>query len=88
MQEQKAWFLLLRVIYNKYKINIISKSHEKSSEIFVNKGSGAMKSYLSVYSATTYEKVIERSRFIANCAHAESEEEANIRSPRTTVLHS
>ena len=34
-----------------------------------------MKSYLSVYSATTYEKVIERSRFIANCAHAESEEE-------------
>ena len=35
-----------------------------------------MKSYLSVYSATTYEKVIERSRFIANCAHAESEEEA------------
>ncbi len=42
----------------------------------MNKGSGAMKSYLSVYSATTYEKVIERSRFIANCAHAESEEEA------------
>ena len=35
-----------------------------------------MKSYLSVYSATMYEKVIERSRFIAHCAHAESEEEA------------
>ncbi len=35
-----------------------------------------MKSYLSVYSAATYEKVIERSRFIANCVHAESEEEA------------
>lgn len=35
-----------------------------------------MKNYLSVYSAATYEKVIERSRFIANCAHAESEEEA------------
>ena len=35
-----------------------------------------MKSYLSVYSAATYEKVIERSRFIAACAHAESEAEA------------
>lgn len=35
-----------------------------------------MKSYLSVYSAATYEKVIERSRFIVNCAHAENEEEA------------
>ena len=35
-----------------------------------------MKSYLSVYSATTYEKVIERSRFIASCAHAEGEEQA------------
>lgn len=35
-----------------------------------------MKSYLSVYSAAAYEKVIERSRFIAVSAHAESEEEA------------
>lgn len=35
-----------------------------------------MKNYLSVFSAATYEKVIERSRFIANCAHVESEEEA------------
>ena len=35
-----------------------------------------MKNYLSVSSAATYEKVIERSRFIANCAHVESEEEA------------
>ena len=34
-----------------------------------------MKSYLSVYAATTYEKVIERSRFIANCAHVSGEEE-------------
>ena len=33
-------------------------------------------SYLSVFSPCTYEKVIERSRFIANCAHAESEERA------------
>ena len=33
-------------------------------------------SYLSVFSPCTYEKVIERSRFIANCAHAESEEQA------------
>ena len=35
-----------------------------------------MKNYLSVFSAATYEKIIERSRFIANCAHVESEEEA------------
>ena len=35
-----------------------------------------MKSYLSVFSPSVYEKVIERSRFIASCAHAESEEEA------------
>lgn len=38
--------------------------------------SETMKNYLSVYTQTTYEKVIERSRFIANVAHAESEEEA------------
>ena len=35
-----------------------------------------MERYLSLYAPVTYEKVIERSRFIANCAHAESEEEA------------
>lgn len=33
-------------------------------------------SYLSVFSPCIYEKVIERSRFIAHCAHAEGEEEA------------
>ena len=33
-------------------------------------------SYRSVFAPSTYEKVIERSRFIADCAHAESEEEA------------
>ena len=35
-----------------------------------------MNGYLSVYAPFTYEKVIERSRFIANAAHVESEEEA------------
>ena len=49
-------------------------------------------SYLSVYSPCTYEKVIERSRFIANCAHAESEEEARafiakIRSEHSLATH-
>ena len=58
------------------------------SKIFVNKGGGAMKSYLSVYSATTYEKVIERSRFIANCAHAESEEEARAFIAKVRAEHS
>ena len=47
-----------------------------------------MKSYLSVYSATTYEKVIERSRFIANCAHAESEEEAKAFIAKVRAEHS
>ena len=47
-----------------------------------------MKSYLSVYSATTYEKVIERSRFIANCAHAESEEEARAFIAKVRAEHS
>lgn len=51
-----------------------------------------MKSYLSVYAATTYEKVIERSRFIANCAHTESEEEARafvakVRSEHSLATH-
>ena len=58
------------------------------SKIFVNKGGGAMKSYLSVYSATTYEKVIERSRFIANCAHAEGEEEARAFIAKVRAEHS
>ena len=47
-----------------------------------------MKSYLSVYSATTYEKVIERSRFIANCAHVESEEEAKAFLAKIRAEHS
>lgn len=47
-----------------------------------------MKSYLSVYSATTYEKVIERSRFIAGCAHAESEEEARAFVEKVRAQHS
>ena len=49
-------------------------------------------SYLSIFSPCTYEKVIERSRFIANCAHAESEEEARafvakIRSEHSLATH-
>lgn len=49
-------------------------------------------SYLSVYAPCTYEKVIERSRFIANCAHAGSEEEAKafvakIRSEHSLATH-
>ena len=47
-----------------------------------------MKSYLSVYSATTYEKVIERSRFIARCAHAEGEEQARAFVARVRAQHS
>ncbi len=51
-----------------------------------------MKSYLSVYAATTYEKVIERSRFIANCAHVSGEEEgkafvAKIRAEHSLATH-
>ena len=49
-------------------------------------------SYLSVSAPYTYEKVIERSRFIANCAHSESEEEARafvarIRSEHSLATH-
>lgn len=47
-----------------------------------------MKSYLSVYTQTTYEKVIERSRFIANVAHAESEEEARAFISKIRAEHS
>ena len=47
-----------------------------------------MKSYLSVYTHTTYEKVIERSRFIANVAHAESEEEARAFISKIRAEHS
>ena len=35
-----------------------------------------MQSYLSVFSESTHEKVIERSRFIARCAHAAGEDAA------------
>ena len=45
-------------------------------------------SYLSVFSPCTYEKVIERSRFIANCAHAESEEQARAFIARIRAEHS
>ena len=45
-------------------------------------------SYLSVYSPCVYEKVIERSRFIANCAHAESEEQARAFIAKVRAEHS
>ena len=35
-----------------------------------------MSGYLSVYAPHTAEKIIERSRFIANCAHVQGEDEA------------
>ncbi len=49
-------------------------------------------SYRSVYAPCAYEKVIERSRFIANCAHAESEEQArafiaSVRAEHTLATH-
>ena len=47
-----------------------------------------MKNYLSVYSAATYEKVIERSRFIANCAHVQDEEEAKAFVAKIRAEHS
>ena len=47
-----------------------------------------MKSYLSVFSPSAYEKVIERSRFIAHCAHAESEEEARAFIAKVRAEHS
>ena len=45
-------------------------------------------SYLSVFSPCTFEKVIEKSRFIANCAHAESEEEARAFVAKIRAEHS
>ena len=47
-----------------------------------------MERYLSLYAPVTYEKVIERSRFIANCAHAESEEEARAFIAKIRAEHS
>ena len=47
-----------------------------------------MKSYLSVFSPSAYEKVIERSRFIAHCAHTESEEEARAFIAKVRAEHS
>ena len=47
-----------------------------------------MKSYLSVYAPVTYEKVIERSRFIANAAHAADEEEARVFVAKIRAQHS
>ena len=47
-----------------------------------------MKNYLSVFSAVTYEKVIERSRFIANCAHVQDEEEAKAFVAKIRAEHS
>ena len=47
-----------------------------------------MKSYLSVYAPVTYEKVIERSRFIANAAHAADEEEARAFVAKIRAQHS
>lgn len=47
-----------------------------------------MKSYLSVYAPVTYEKVIERSRFIANAAHAADEEEARAFVAKVRAQHS
>ena len=47
-----------------------------------------MNAYLSVFSPSAYEKVIERSRFIANCAHAESEEEARAFIAKVRAEHS
>ena len=47
-----------------------------------------MKNYLSVFSAATYEKVIERSRFIANCAHVQDEEEAKAFVAKIRAEHS
>ena len=45
-------------------------------------------SYRSVFAPSTYEKVIERSRFIADCAHAESEEEARAFLAQVRARHS
>lgn len=47
-----------------------------------------MKSYLSVYAPVTYEKVIERSRFIASAAHAADEEEARAFVAKVRAQHS
>ena len=47
-----------------------------------------MKRYLSVYAPVTYEKVIERSRFIANAAHAADEEEARAFVAKVRAQHS
>ena len=47
-----------------------------------------MKSYLSVYAPVTYEKVIERSRFIANAAHAADEEDARAFVAKVRAQHS
>lgn len=47
-----------------------------------------MNAYLSVFSPSAYEKVIERSRFIASCAHAESEEEARAFIAKVRAEHS
>ena len=47
-----------------------------------------MRSYLSVYAPVTYEKVIERSRFIANAAHAADEEEARAFVAKVRAQHS
>lgn len=47
-----------------------------------------MKSYLSVYAPVTYEKVIERSRFIANAAHAADEEDARAFVAKIRAQHS
>lgn len=45
-------------------------------------------SYKSIYSPATYEKVIEKSRFIANCAHVVNEEEAKIFLAKIRAEHS
>ncbi len=52
-----------------------------------------MSGYLSVYAPSSFEKVIERSRFIADVSHAESEEEArafiaSVRAKHPLATHS
>lgn len=49
-------------------------------------------SYLSVFSSNVFEKVIERSRFIAHCAHTENEDAArafiaSVRSEHSLATH-
>ena len=47
-----------------------------------------MHGYHSVFTESECEKVIERSRFIARCAHAEGEEQARAFVARVRAQHS